>query len=422
MELDSPENQPTPEEESFQTPPSQPEIFGGHQLEEDHPNAGLPPVRSLRELIDRVTGRDLPNDIPFEDMGIAEIQPFPFLGLVGQDEMKLALILSLINPLLGGVLLIGPRGTGKTTAVRSLVNLIPDVSRSLCVYGCTESDIETGGMDAVCPNCAQKFAEGKPLSRLESARLVELPLNARLDDVIGGADERSLVQNRLRLKKGILAQADQNLLYLDEVNLLQDDIIDAVLDAAAQGTYTVRRGPLSATYRANFTLIGSMNPEEGNLRPQILDRFGLRVIVNGLEDEKDRRIAYDRTIAFRTNPHLFNALFADETEQARQEIISARKLVRTVNLPEKVAQLGIQLIKTAKIDSLRAEITLFESAKAHAAADGRSRVETDDLRTVTPMALRLRRSKFMVDYIKDRVREDAEIQKHLDRIIPASRN
>jgi len=413
-----PEIEPTQAPDSIPQNSGQAEIFGGHELEEDHPNSGMPPVRSLRELIDRVTGRDLPQEMPYEDMGIADTLPFPFLGLVGQDEMKLALILSLINPLLGGVLLIGPRGTGKTTAVRSLINLMPDVPRSLCVYGCIESDIETGGMDAVCPSCAQKFAEGKPLSRLEPARLLELPLNARLDDVIGGADERSLLQNRLRLKKGILAQADQNLLYLDEVNLLQDEIIDAVLDAAAQGTYTVRRGPLSATYRANFILIGSMNPEEGNLRPQILDRFGLRVIVRGLEDEKERRVAYDRSIAYRTNPHLFNSLFSEESDQARQEISAARKLVRSVSLPEKVAHMGIQLIKQVKIDSLRAEITLFEAAKAHAAADGRRRVEPEDLRMVIPMALRLRRSKYMVDYIKDRVREDAELQKHLDRIIP----
>ncbi|NMC52930.1 MAG: magnesium chelatase [Chloroflexi bacterium] len=416
MDMNSTDPDRNPDEQPDYTP-ADPEIFGGHELEEDHPNHTLPPVRSLRELIDRVTGRDLPKDIPHEDMGIAETLPYPFLGLVGQDEMKLSLILSLINPMLGGVLLVGPRGTGKTTAVRSLVNLIPDVPRSLCVYGCTEADVEAGGMDAVCPDCARKFAEGKPLSRTEPARLVELPLNARLDDVIGGVDERSLLQNRLRLKKGILAQADQNLLYLDEVNLLQDDIIDAVLDAAAQGSFTVRRGPLSATYRSRFTLIGSMNPEEGNLRPQILDRFGLRVIIKGLEDEKERKTAYERTVAYRSNPHLFNALFEEESIQARQEIQAARKLVRTVSIPEKIARSGIQLIQQLKIDSLRAEITLFESAKAHAAADGRKRVEPEDLKVVIPMALRLRRSKYMVDYIKDREREDAELHKYLDKVI-----
>jgi magnesium chelatase subunit I len=188
--------------------------------------------------------------------------------------MKLALLLALVNPAVGGVLLIGPRGTGKTTVVRSLVDLLPCVSRSLCYYGCLPEDIESGGMDAVCPDCARKFAEGQPLSVFDRVHLIELPLNARLDDVVGGLDERAALNERMRLKRGILAQADKNILYVDEVNLLAEEISDALLDAAAQGSFTVRRGPLSATYRSRFILIGSMNPEEGNLRPQILDRYG----------------------------------------------------------------------------------------------------------------------------------------------------
>jgi magnesium chelatase subunit I len=237
-----------------------------------------PPPRSLRELIDRVSGRDLKFRISAEDAGLAEILPFPFLALVGQTEMKLSLILALINPVIGGVLLIGPRGTGKTTAVRSLIDLLPQVPRSLCHYGCLPEDIETGGIDAVCPDCAQKFAQGEPISKLDRVRLVELPLNARIEDVVGGLDERAAVHERMRIRRGILSQADRNILYIDEVNLLSDEIIDAILDAAAQGSYTVRRGAVTATYRSRFTLIGSMNPEEGRLRPQIMDRFGLRLL------------------------------------------------------------------------------------------------------------------------------------------------
>ena len=238
-----------------------------------------PKVRSLHELIDRVTGRNLDSTQKQEDAGFADIVPFPFLALVGQSEMKLALLLAMINPALGGVLLIGPRGTGKTTAVRSLVDLLPEVPRSLCYYGCLPDDVEIGGLDAICPECAKKYAAEEPLAVLDQAHLVELPLNARLEDVIGGADERAVIHERYALRRGILAQADRNLLYVDEVNLLNDEVIDAILDAAAQGHYVVRRGPVSATFRSRFTLIGSMNPEEGRLRPQIMDRFGLRVIV-----------------------------------------------------------------------------------------------------------------------------------------------
>ncbi|MEJ5223024.1 MAG: ATP-binding protein, partial [Anaerolineales bacterium] len=220
--------------------------------------------RSLRELIDYVSGKSLP-PVTAGDAGLAEPLPFPFLAIVGQTEMKLALLLGLINPNIGGILLIGPRGTAKTTAVRSLLDILPQVERSLCYYGCLPEDVETGGIDAVCPDCAQKYARGEPLTKPDRVRLVELPLNARLEDVVGGIDERAAVHERLKIRRGILAQADRNLLYIDEINLLPDEIVDAILDAAAQGIYTVRRGPVAATYRARFVLIGSMNPEEGRL-------------------------------------------------------------------------------------------------------------------------------------------------------------
>src|SRR5690606_20917891 len=147
-----------------------------------------------------------------------------------------------------------------------------------------------------------KFAEGKPLTAPDKVRLIELPLNARIEDVVGGIDERAAVHERMRIRRGILAQADRNLLYIDEINLLSDDVVDSILDAAAQGSYTVRRGPIAATYRSRFVLIGSMNPEEGRLRPQILDRFGLRVIVRGLDDVSQRLEAYRRVQAYLANP------------------------------------------------------------------------------------------------------------------------
>jgi magnesium chelatase subunit I len=388
---------------------------------QDLPNRDEPEliteVGSLQELLERASGVQALVDTELDDAGLAENIPFPFLALVGQDEMKMALLLSLLNPHLGGVLLVGPRGTGKTTAVRSLVDLLPRVQRSLCYYGCLEEDVEAGGMDAVCPNCAEKYGRGEPLSKEEKVRLVELPLNATLDDVVGGLDPRAKLNNRMRLKRGILSRADRNLLYIDEVNMLADEVVDVILDAAAQGQYTVRRGAMSATYRSKFTLIGSMNPEEGRLRPQIMDRFGLRVIVEGLRAKDDRLEAYQRTRAYQENKRAFSALYAQETQLLRSEIQASRNKLRKVELPEEVAKRGLDLIESMKIDSLRAELTLFEAARAHALADARMEVTEDDLRVIAPMALRLRRSNFIDDYLEDQTGETRQLLESLEAVL-----
>ena len=366
--------------------------------------------RSLKELLDFASGKEVVKGLEnLGDSGIAEPLPFPFLAIVGQSEMKLALLLGLINPNIGGILLIGPRGTGKTTAVRSLLDLLPQTNRPTCYYGCLPEDIETGGIDAVCPDCAKKYAEGKSLTAPDRVRLVELPLNARLEDVVGGLDERAAVHERMRIRRGILAQADKNLLYIDEINLLSDEIIDAILDAAAQGIYTVRRGPVSATYRARFVLIGSMNPEEGRLRPQILDRFGLRIIVRGLENAEERLEAYRRVQAYLSNPRALINLYAAEIGSATAELQEARKRLRHVRLPDALANQAIELIQSLGIASLRAEITWFEAARAYAAADGHETVTAADLATVAPMALRLRRSVFMNEYFDQQKGEEDEL-------------
>ena len=387
------------------------------KINQDEPEL-ITKVGSLQELLERASGVRAIVDHELEDAGLAESIPFPFLALVGQQQVKLSLLLSLLNPNLSGVLLIGPRGTGKSTAVRSLVDLLPDVKRSLCYYGCLEEDLETGGIDAVCPDCAKKYGEGDPLSRLEKIRLVELPLNATLEDVVGGLDPRAKANSRLQLKRGILSRADRNLLYVDEVNLLNDQIVDAILDAAAQGQYTVRRGPMSATYRSNFTLIGSMNPEEGHLRPQIMDRFGLRVVVEGLESKQDRLEAYQRTRAYRESSRAFVAQYASATQLFREEIQASRETMKDIELPEEVAQTGLELIENLEVDSLRAEITLFEAARAHAAADARDQVTLEDIRAVAPMALRLRRSSFIDQYIADQSSETELLEKAINELIP----
>jgi magnesium chelatase subunit I len=377
-------------------------------------------VNSLRELIDLVTGKSFQASLPQKDAGLAEALPYPFLGLVGQYEMRLSLLLAIINPLVNGVLLIGPRGTGKTTSARSLVDLLPSVKRSLCYYGCLPEDIETGGMDAVCPDCAKKWGEGLPLTRTDRVRLMELPLNARIEDVVGGLDEHApAAVDRMRIRRGILAQSDNNVLYVDEVNLLDDNIVNAILDASSAGTYTLRRDQTAAIYRSRFNLIGSMNPEEGGLRPQIMDRFGLRVIVHGLKDQAERLEVYRRARAYRLNPRATVSQYSQDMAIARQEIQAARDLLPSVELPETVAAIGIQLIQRLQIDSLRAEMTLFEGARAYAAAEARTIVHPNDLRVVAPMSLRLRKSPFMSQYFQDQIKEDAEFESILAEILPA---
>ena len=357
------------------------------------------PQSLLLQILQQRTASTLLKASATPDVLSGQVMAFPFLAIVGQAEMKTALVLNIINPVVGGVLLIGPRGTGKTTAVRGLVDLMPPVRRSLCPYGCEPEAVETWGVDAVCPNCAAKLARGEELTGLDRMRLVELPLHARLEDVIGGVNERLAVeQHRIHLERGILAHAHRNLLYIDEVNLLGDIIVDAILDAAAQGRVTVRRGPLVATYPAEPILVGSMNPEEGQLRPQIQDRFGLRVVVGGVGDMGERLEIYRRVRAFRENSHRLLAAFLQETVAFGQEIARARELLPEVDLLPEAERLGLQLVQALEIPSHRAEITTLEAARAYAAADGRHVATTDDVAAVAPMALRQRRSDFIRQY------------------------
>ena len=383
--------------------PPLPELKSEEKVRQAHP------FRTLKELLDHASGKDLP-PVKFEDSGKAEILPFPFLAIVGQWEMKLALVLGLVNPNIGGILLVGPRGTAKTTAVRSLIDLLPMVKRSACQYGCLPEDIEEGGLDAVCPDCAKKYGEGLSLTNPDRVRLIELPLNAKLENVIGGMDERAAMHSKMRLKRGILAQADKNLLYIDEVNLLGDDVIDAILDAAAQGSYTLRRGAASATYRSRFLLVGSMNPEEGNPRPQIMDRFGLRVIVRGLEDSKERLKAYRRVQDYLNAPRQVIGEYAEALNALRDELEATRNRLQNVRISTRVAKKAIGMIQELGIDSLRAEITWFEAARAHAAASGRITVKLADLHAVAPMALRLRRSEFINEYFAEQKGEEEELE------------
>ncbi|MFZ8842515.1 ATP-binding protein [Thermoflexus sp.] len=376
----------------------------------------------LRLLEERSPAARVLRARPPVDRPVEETVRFPFLAIVGQTEMKLALVLALINPAIGGVLLMGARGTGKTTAVRGLLDLLPPVERSLCPYGCEPEAAYTLGFHMICKDCARKLGQGEPITAPDRMRLIELPLNARLEDVIGGLDEQAAMEGKVRIRRGLLAQADQNVLYVDEVNLLEPEIANAILDAAALGRYTVRRGPLAATYRARLILIASMNPEEGPLRPQIHDRFGLRVVVRGLTDPRDRLEVYRRVRLFRTNPYALVAQWAQETAAAAAEIAEARQRLPRVAIPPELEQEAIGWIYRLGIESSRAEVALLEAARAYAAADGRETVTREDLHAVAPMALRQRRSAFIAAFIAQQEKEDEEIRAVIqDRARPPRR-
>lgn len=373
--------------------------------EDNTPNPALEDISgrgsALLDLLNTVGARHILRQPHRDDLGFADSLPFPFIALVGQLEMRFALLLAVINPQVGGVLLIGPRGVGKTTCVRSLTGILPDI---------LVPD------DDVYP---EDLEEGQEIPmHYESVKLVELPLNARLEEVVGGVNERiAIQQKKIQLERGILARADQNLLYIDEVNLLDKPVVDAILDAAAQGHYTVRRGAMSGTFRSRFVLIGSMNPEEGQLRPQIMDRFGLRVIVSGLTNAEERLEVYQRVRAYRQKPDTFLRQWAEATLAIREEISLARELLKETEVSESALQVGIELVNRLSIDSTRAEYTLFEAARAHAAADGRDVADINDLRFVAPLALRQRRSEFIDRFVEHQRQEDQKILGTLDHLV-----
>jgi magnesium chelatase subunit I len=348
---------------------------------------------------------------------MSELISYPLLALVGQEEMKTALILAAINPRVRGVLLLGPRGTGKTTAARGLMDLLPPVPRSTCPHGC-EPRLAAISMEYVCPECATKLENGEDITYLAPMQLVELPLNASMDDVIGGPNPRvALEQSRWQLQQGILYYAHGNVLYADEINLLDEDIVNCILDAASRGYYVVRRGRLIGTFPSEFLLIGSMNPEEGMLRPQLMDRLGLRVLVSPVQQPEQRLEVYERNSDFADDPVSFAAGYAEETMALADEITKAKDLLPKVTIPAEIANSAMKLINSLHIRSHRAEIVLLEAARARAAADGREEVENGDVAVVAPLALRQRRSDFMERFVKESLKEDERIAGGVKKIL-----
>jgi magnesium chelatase subunit D len=309
---------------------------------------------------------------------------YPFAALVGQDTLKQALLLCAVNPTLGGVLLRGDKGTAKTTAVRGLADVLPPI---LAVPGCP-FNCELGQPADLCPVCYQPDAVAQALP----APFVNLPLGATEDRVLGSLDLEGLLADRQKkLQPGLLAAAHRGVLYIDEVNLLPDHLVDVLLDAAATGVSTVQREGLAVSHPARFTLIGTMNPEEGNLRPQFLDRFGLMVDITAPRDVAERTEVVRRRIAFERDPAAFHAQWQPAQVAVRQQIIAARQLLPTVQMPEGLLTLISQLCTELGVASLRADIVLYKTALTLAALSGRSTVTAADVRRAAELALAHRR-------------------------------
>ncbi len=307
-------------------------------------------------------------------------QPFPFTAIVGQDEMKQALVLTAIDPKIGGVLVFGDRGTGKSTAVRALAALLPDIEMA------KGDPYNSTSLEAA----AELGVEASEMERRPTP-VVDLPLGATEDRVCGALDlERALTRGEKAFEPGLLARAHRGYLYIDEVNLLEDHIVDLLLDVAASGENLVEREGLSIRHPARFVLVGSGNPEEGELRPQLLDRFGLSVEVSSPTEISERVEVVRRRDAYEMDADGFVAKFADQERDLRSAITHGKVQLADVATPDGILEDCAKLCVALGADGLRGELTLLRAARALAAFEGASQTDRSHLRRVAPLALRHR--------------------------------
>lgn len=336
---------------------------------------------------------------------------FPFTAIVGQEEMKLGLILNVVDPLIGGVLIMGHRGTGKSTAVRALADLLPRIPVvEGCVYNCDPADKRN-----LCADCAARA--GELPAKQAPVSVVELPLGATEDRVCGTIDiERALTAGRKRFDPGLLARANRGFLYIDEVNLLEDHLVDLLLDVAATGRNRVEREGVSVEHPSHFVLVGSGNPEEGELRPQLLDRFGLHAEVT-TETYLDNRVRIiERREAYDRDPAAFCQSYADDQDQLRKRITRARNSLKKIDVDRAILSKIAQLCADLKVDGHRGELTIMRAARALAAFEGKRTVTEHHVRRVSAMALRHRLRRDALD----ETAKSEKIEQAVDEVLPRS--
>ncbi|CAL9399925.1 putative cobaltochelatase [Streptomyces sp. enrichment culture] len=313
--------------------------------------------------------------------------PFPFTAVVGQDDLRLALLLNAVSPSVGGVLVRGEKGTAKSTAVRALTSLLPEVA---VVPGCRFS-CDPASPDPGCPDGPHEGGGG---GTARPARMVELPVGASEDRLVGALDiERALSEGVKAFEPGLLAAAHRGILYVDEVNLLHDHLVDLLLDAAAMGASYVEREGVSVRHAARFLLVGTMNPEEGELRPQLLDRFGLTVEVAASREPDQRVEVVRRRLAYEDDPAAFAARWADEEAAVRQRIVAAREVLPSVRLGNAALRQIAATCAAFEVDGMRADIVMARTATALAAWAGRTEVLAEDVRQAALLALPHRRRR-----------------------------
>ena len=318
---------------------------------------------------------------------------FPFAAIIGQEDMKKALVLNVVNPRLGGVLIQGEKGTAKSTAVRALADLLPPRQ---CIKGCRFHD-DPNDKSNWCDECHEKYDNAEPPVEELPMKVVELPVSATEDRVVGTLDiEAAIKEGNRSFETGILADANRNILYVDEINLLDDHVVDVLLDSAAMGINTVEREGISYSHPARFSLVGTMNPEEGDIRPQLLDRFALSVYVAGEKDLDRRAEVIKRRLAYEDDPETFIAQWQEEQKNEVHRIQRAMKLLPQVTASNEILRTAAQISIALEVDGHRADIVLIKTAETLAAVDGHTEVTKDDLKTAAKLALphRMRRRPF----------------------------
>ena len=322
---------------------------------------------------------------------IARRVVFPFTAIVGQEEMKLALILNVIDPKVGGVMIMGDRGTGKSTTIRALADLLPEVS----VVADDPFNSHPSDPDIMGDAARQKLEEGEeiPIAQMK-VPMVDLPLGATEDRVCGTIDiEKALSEGVKAFEPGLLAKANRGILYVDEVNLLDDHLVDVLLDSAASGWNTVEREGISIRHPARFVLVGSGNPEEGELRPQLLDRFGMHAEIRTVREPALRVQIVEQRSEFDQNPPEFIEKYQQQQEELQKRIVAAQELLPSVNMEYDYRVKISEVCSELDVDGLRGDIVSNRAAKALTAFEGRNEVTVDDIRRVISLCLRHRLRK-----------------------------